>query len=225
MFRDVVSLCAVESTLDDAKNMNQLPKPAAIGVRTHSGWAALVVLAGPRHSPAVMRRTRIELADPKIPGSKQPYHAAEPLPFKQAENLLKRCTESSRSLAWQAVRNAVDEATQTGYRIIGCGILLASGRPLPDLAAVLASHALIHSAEGELYRSVIADAGRELNLPITGVKEKELLERASATLHMTPVAMQRSLAEMGRSVGSPWRQDEKHAALVAWMALAGAEAT
>jgi hypothetical protein len=36
------------------------------------------------------------------------------------------------------------------------GLLLSSSRPLPkELTAILASHALIHTAEGEMYRDVL----------------------------------------------------------------------
>ena len=42
--------------------------PAALGLRAHSGWAALVVVAGPRSSPAVVDRRRIELIDPRFRG-------------------------------------------------------------------------------------------------------------------------------------------------------------
>ncbi len=66
---------------------------AALGFRAHSGWAALVVVAGPPRSPAVIDRRRIELVDPGIPGSKQPYHAAQKLDLKKAEEVVRRCTK------------------------------------------------------------------------------------------------------------------------------------
>jgi hypothetical protein len=190
-----------------------------MGFRSHSGWAALVVVKGPLQAPTAAARTRIELADPAIPGSKQPYHAAEKLPFNQAEKLVTRCVAASRSLARQALQTAIDGARQDGHAVVGCGILLASGRPLTTLADILASHALIHTAEGELFRNVIVEAARELKLPIIGIKEKELLSRASKELRMSVDELQRCLANMGRTLGPPWRQDEKYAALIGWLAL------
>ena len=192
---------------------------AAIGCRAHSGWAALVIVAGPVSSPRIIDRRRIVIADPTIPGSKQPYHAAEKLPFRQAEQLVTRCTERSRELARQELRAVVEQARSSGHEIAGCGLVLASGRPLPDLAATLASHALIHTAEGELFRNVIADASRELNVPVTGVKERELLARASAALGKSDAQLQSYLLEAGRELGPPWTQDEKSATLAAWLAL------
>ena len=57
----------------------------AVGFRAHSGWAAVVSLAGPPASPTVVDRRRIELADAAIEGSKQPYHEAEGKKPKEAE--------------------------------------------------------------------------------------------------------------------------------------------
>jgi hypothetical protein len=190
-----------------------------MGFRSHSGWAALVVVTGPLRAPTAAARTRIELADPAIPGSKQPYHAAEKLPFNQAEKLVTRCVAASRSLARQALQTAIAGARQDGH-VVGCGILLASGRPLPTLADILASHALIHTAEGELFRTVIVEAARELKLPIIGIKEKELISRASRELRMSVDELQSCLTDMGSTLGPPWRQDQKYAALIGWLALA-----
>jgi len=199
-------------------------KPAAIGCRAHSGWAALVIVAGAVDSPRLIDRRRIVIADLAIPGSKQPYHTAERLPFKQAERLVTHCTERSRALARQELRAAVEHAQNSGLEVTGCGILLSSGRPLPDLAATLASHALIHTAEGELFRSVIADASREMNVPVTGVKERDVLARASAVLGKSATELQSYLQRMGRELGPPWTEDEKYATLAAWLALAASSA-
>jgi hypothetical protein len=182
-----------------------------------------VIVAGAVTSPEILQRRRIVLADSTIPGSKQPYHAAEKLPFPQAEQLLRCCTQRSQALARQELSAAVEHARSGGYQVTGCGVLLASGRPLPDLAATLASHALIHTAEGELFRSVLANASREMRVPVTGVKERELLAQASAVLGKSDIELQKYLQQRGRELGPPWTQDEKYATLAAWLALAAAK--
>ncbi|PYV28640.1 MAG: hypothetical protein DMG24_01550 [Acidobacteria bacterium] len=195
---------------------------AALGLRAHSGWAALVVVAGPRSSPAVVDRRRIELIDPAIPGSKQPYHAAESLPLKQAEELVKRCADTARLMARQALRAVIDEVRETGHRVVGCGILLGSGRPLTSLAATLASHALIHTAEGELFRDALAHASERCDLRLTRVREREVYAQGAAALSIPVDQLERRVAELGKLIGPPWQQDQKCAALAAWLALAAA---
>jgi hypothetical protein len=107
-----------------------------------------------------------------------------------------------------------------GHRIVGCGLLQASGRALPDLAGILASHALIHTAEGQMFRDLLAEAGRYHALPIIEVRERELMARCTADLGLSAEQIARRLAELGRALGPPWRQDEKLATLAAWLALA-----
>ena len=101
-----------------------------------------------------------------------------------------------------------------------CGLLLASGRQLPALANILASHPLIHTAEGELFRDALRMASRECGMALAEVKERELLARAAADLGLPAAAIEQRLSAMGKVIGPPWRQDEKYAAMVAWLALA-----
>jgi hypothetical protein len=104
--------------------------------------------------------------------------------------------------------------------VVGCGVLLSSGRPGTSLGATLASHTLIHTAEGELFREAIAQASQSLHLPVTKVKERELYPRAALELSIHAGELGRLATEMGRPIGPPWRQDEKYAAIVGWLALA-----
>jgi hypothetical protein len=196
---------------------------AAIGLRAHSGWAALVALVGSSASPAVIFRRRIETADPAIRGSKQPFHAAESLKLPDAEALIKKCTESTRRLSRQALQTAIGDLRGKGYEVIGCGVILGSGRPLPALEAILASHALLHTAEGEFYRLALVEAGEHCGLAVAGVKEREAYEQAAAQLHISTDELQSRIAALGRGIGPPWTQDQKYAALVGWLALNGIE--
>ncbi len=195
---------------------------AALGFRAHSGWAALVVVAGPPHVPAVIDRRRIEIADPEIPGSKQPFHAAEGWPLTKAEEYLRQCILKSKLLARRAVSAVVAGLREQGHDVVGCGILAASGRPLTTLAATLASHALIHTAEGELFRNALIEAGEHCALAVTKVSERELYARGVADLGLPVQELRSRITDLGRPLGPPWSQDEKHAALIGWMVLAAA---
>jgi hypothetical protein len=192
---------------------------AAIGFRAHSGWAALVAVTGPGSSPEVIARRRIEISDPGIRGSKQPYHAAEPLEFPDAQAYVERCAASTRRLAREALQGAIDGLRDRRLEPSACGIILGSGRTLPGLEAILKSHALIHTAEGEFFRNALVEACEHCGIPVLGVKEKDLYERGAARFR-TPVSeLERRVKEMGKPLGAPWTQDQKYAALVAWMAL------
>jgi hypothetical protein len=193
---------------------------AALGFRSHSGWAAVVAVAGPAGAPRIADRRRIELVDPATPESKQPYHAAQGLDLEAAGQLVRRSTEAARRLAWYALRAAIDDVRTAGHDIVGCGVLLGSGRPATTLEATLASHALIHTAEGDLFRGALVHAIERCNLPVTRVRERDLYARGAAELSVPVHVLEGRVAELGRALGPPWRQDEKYAALVGWLALA-----
>lgn len=194
------------------------PSGAALGLRTHSGWAVLVAVAGSTAAPDILLRRRVVLSR-QTP--RQPFHAAEGQPFPAAEALVRRSIEEAAALAETAVIDALVQVRNAGHEVRTAGLLVAAGRPLPGLREVLASHALIHAAEGELFRDALRQAGLRCGLVVTSVREKELEERATATLDRSQPDLRRQLAAWGKALGPPWTQDEKRAALVAWLALAG----
>jgi hypothetical protein len=198
--------------------MNEEEHFAAVGLRAHSGWAALVAVAGSRRAIEVVDRRRIEIADPEIAGSKQPYHEAEGLPVERAAKLLGRFEKGAERLAREAIGGVVEALEGEGRRPRACGLLLAAGRPLPDLAAILASHALIHAADGEHFREAIARACERLDLPVVRVREKELPDVASTVLGAPAGRLRSQVNQFGRTLGPPWTQDQKLAALAAWLA-------
>lgn len=183
-------------------------KPVAIGVRMHSGWGALVAVSGEAAAPEILERRHIVVIDPAMAGAKQPYHFAESMALPAAEKHIANCAAASARLANAAIDELLSDLRKRDYRVAGCALLLASGRALPSLPAILASHALIHTAEGEFFRNIMRDAFEKLGVHVAGVREREL----------EPVAMKR-LSALGRSVGAPWTADEKAATLAALMVL------
>ena len=190
------------------------PEAAALGVRAHSGWAAYVVLRGDPKRPDIVARDRMMLCDTTIKGSKQPFHEAEPMTFAKAAQFIARCTTSTAALADKAL-DGIQERTP----VRACCVMTASGRPLPDLKGILASHTLIHSAEGEFYRDAIAGACTKHQIAVRRVRERDV----DVELQKLPVpagAAKERLSEFGKRMGPPWTQDEKLAAIGAWLMLA-----
>ena len=192
-------------------------KPAAIGFAPHSGWAALVAVSCPPEGLRVVDRRRVALAGPETP--RQPYHAAEDLPLEEAEELLGRCARDSENLAGRALAGDLAALDREFYESVGCGLLLASGRKLPALPEVLASHALIHTADGEHYRDALTRAAVKRDLPVTGVRQKEIWERAASALRIPSNEVRKRIDAAGKPLGPPWTADQKHAAALAWIAL------
>ena len=201
---------------------NQTQDKAALGLRAHSGWAALVVVTGHPHFPEVIGRKKIELVDSTIPGSKMPYHTAEEMPLKEAKRYIDRCTARTGLLARKEFGSVIDDLQKKGIEVIGCGYLLSSARPLPALEGILASHPLIHTAEGEFFRNALSDASAHYNLPVTRIKEREVYNVASGKFGLSEEELQKRINDLGKILGPPWRQDEKLSTVVGLLALAGA---
>lgn len=185
-------------------------KPAAIGVRMHSGWGALVAVSGNVAAPEILERKHIVVIDPEKAGAKQPYHFAESMALPAAEKHIAKCEAASALLASSVIDEVLGDLRKHDYQVAGCALLLASGRALPSLPDILASHALIHTAEGEFFRKIARNAFEKLGVVVTGVREREL----------SPDAMKR-ISALGRSIGPPWTTDEKTATLAALMLLNG----
>jgi hypothetical protein len=194
---------------------------AAIGFRAHSGWAAAVAITGPLEAPVAIARRRIEMQERGATGPSQPYHAAVGLALDEAAQLVEHYAARAAALAVESLRSLIEDLRRLGHGVSGCGLPLASGRRLPPLAGILASHPLLHSAEGELFREALRAASRGCGLPLVEVKERDLFTRAAADLHLPVSETERHIAAMGKAIGPPWRQDQKFAAAAAWLALRG----
>lgn len=195
---------------------------AALGLRVHSGWVAAVVVAGPLASPAILDRRRLVLADEeRLPGAKQPYHAAEERELPEAKRLIACYVDDAERRASEGLRELLEATAAAGHGIRGCGLLLASGRPLPGLAQILASHALIHTADGVHFREALATAAKGLALKVTAIPEREVEARAAEAAGVSTEEMRARIAGLGKALGPPWTQDQKLAALAGLLSLAG----
>jgi hypothetical protein len=195
-------------------------KRAALGLQMHSGWGVLVAVSGAAQAIEILARQRIVTADPDMPGAIQPYHYAMSLKLSEADKHLANCAAASTRLAAVAIRNVVSELNARQHHVVGSAVLLASGRSLPALEKILASHPLIHTAEGEFFRHTVSQACEELEIPVTAIRQRDLDERAKAAFGNAATRVQHSIASLGSSIGPPWTKDHKTAALAAALILA-----
>ncbi len=193
---------------------------AAVGLRAHSGWAAAVTLGGEAKAPVLLDRRRLALADEATTRPVQPYHASEGLPLAKAERIVGHAIEQARRFGERGLRELADELLSLGYEIETCALISGSGRTLPGLESVLASHALIHAAEGEMFRDALRHGSERTGLPVLEVKEKELSLVAMEILGIPETKLKLRVGALGRAAGPPWAEDQRLAALAAWIALA-----
>ncbi len=174
-----------------------------------------VLLAGPADAPRVLDRRRIELSDPSIPETTQPFHAGfgtertDAAAVTRLTRIVTRCANRSVASLLRAYR-------AMGYRPARIGIVVGS---TVDPASIANQHIRAHAQEGRLFRTVVQAATARHRIRATVLLERELLAVAASALGETPHHIQQAAAELGRAVGRPWRTEEKMAAVAAWLVL------
>jgi hypothetical protein len=170
--------------------------------------------------PAIVERRNIQLVKTYSYTFRQPYHTAVKMPLPDATRFIRDVKSDAKRLAVSALRALRKDVAEGEFKIATGALLLASGRPLPGLEQILGSHALIHTADGELFREALRGACAGCNLSLEGIREKELFAVASRKLGISPAVLRKRVTTLGKSLGPPWSQDEKFAALAAWLTLA-----
>ncbi|MGZ6126097.1 MAG: hypothetical protein ACXWLR_14105, partial [Myxococcales bacterium] len=181
----------------------------ALGFVTHTGRAVAVAVGAGQRGPEILDRRRFEV----ISGGFEVgavYHVCRALPLADAQRKVEGVRSEASKRAGEAVSLLVSQLRLKGHEPGACAIVGARKRAVPpDLATILRSHALIHAAEGDLYRAAVA-AGVEANgMDAITVPAQDLDIRSGL------------LRDLGRGAGPPWARDQKLAALAALLLLGG----
>ncbi len=193
---------------------------AALGFRVKSGWATAVLVVGgkPAAPPQVTDRRVVELSDPAVPSTRQPYHAVMEASPRTGAKLARRLTSVVRRAARTSVRRLLKDYRGSGHHPVCAGIVVGS---VIDPAAIANDHIRAHALEGRLFRTVLEQALRSEGLECAIVLERAAYAQGAKALRQPERVLKRAVTALGRSIQGPWRADEKTAALAAWMALRG----
>jgi hypothetical protein len=180
---------------------------ASLGIAPHSGWAVVVAVGAPPECRVLVRR-RIEVLAEGHP--RQPWHEAQELGLDadDADALDERVFNGARAAAGAALAAVLAEVAADGHVVRAVGIA-GEPRDLPPADQILRNHMLLHSAEGELYRSALTCAAGEAGLPVTCFHPKAVPMAGYAEL----------LTRVGKAAGRPWAADHRLATVVALEAL------
>ena len=134
------------------------------------------------------------------------YHDAELMPRSKADAWVREATRAATKQTAQSVRALVKEidADVTQAAVVGKTLEL----PGP-LEKILASHTLLHTAEGVLYRGAIADALHKAKIAVVARPARRAHRRS-----------QPALDGFGK-VAPPFRREHKDAALAALSLVRG----
>lgn len=188
----------------------------AVGLRAKSGRAIAVVLRGPVESPSVLRREELTFC---APDRRQPYHPVIDLPWPEAQAAVRPVAGRIEASAAKVLKVFLAEVQHaSGLKVRSVGVVGAGPR---DPGRIGNPHVRAHAAEGVLFRAVLEAAAEANGLASVLFPERDLYATAARVLGLEVPELKARLQDLGRAVGSPWRTDEKGAALAAWMVLAG----
>jgi len=190
--------------------------PAAIGFTVKSGWASVVLLTGPAASPRVVSSCRVELSDPAIPESRQPYHAG----FGTARSAgpeLSQLVAGVKRFGRKSVSDLIRQYQAGEHNLYGAGMVVGS---LIDPKTIANDHIRIHALEGQLFRGVVQDAAVRSHVLCAIWRERDLYGSAAAVLKRPEQVLRDELKAIGAGVAGAWRAEQKMAALAAWLVLA-----
>jgi hypothetical protein len=188
---------------------------ATFGFRVKSGWAVAVLLAGPVGSPQVLDRRVIQLCDPTIPESKQPHHAKMGT-LQTDEAKVGRLRKLIAKVALGSVAELMKSYKSEGRQIRHANLVVGSDI---DPAKISNPHIRAHALEGRLFRTVLHDALDSCGVKCSVIVERNAYKQAAGVLKRSELELKQLLTQLGRSLGGPWRADEKLATLAAWLAL------
>lgn len=174
-----------------------------------------MLLVGPTTSPRVADSRRIDLSDPAVPDSRQPYHAG----FGTARNdgpELSRLVASVKRFGSQSVRKLFRDYASGGFELAGVGVIVGS---LIDPDGIANEHIRIHAREGQLFRGIVAQAARANALPCSIWREREIYGAAAEALRQPERQVRDAVTSMRAAIPGSWRAEQKVAAAAAWLVL------
>lgn len=188
---------------------------SAVGFTVKSGWAAAVLLTIVGRTPRVVASRRIELSDPKVPDSRQPYHDGFGTARKEGA-ALSRLLDSVQSFGRRSVISALADLESDGTRLAGAALVAGS---LTDPETIANEHIRIHAREGQLFRRVIEEALADRGMRCEIRRERDLWQVAATTLGMGEADLRSKITAIDRVTDGPWRVEQKTAAVAAWVLL------
>ena len=169
-----------------------------LGLRSKTGRAIAVVIG---KGPSFVARREIELFDPHLPATAEPYHQFMEMEWSRALIAVQPLVEAIERVAAANVAVLISEFDIRRIAIVGA--------PERKLEKIGNYHIRAHAAEGVLFRHVLEVAAERNH-----IRSQTFNERA---LDMKPFT--KALKSLGTAAGPPWRMDEKAAAAAAMMVM------
>jgi hypothetical protein len=191
---------------------------AGLGVRVKSGWAVVVLLTETAQSPELSDVNRIVLCDPRLPETRQPYHASMGKLETNSAKVNQR-ERVVRTISQQSLARLLKGYRGKGFRIMRAALVVGSQINPANIANL---HIRAHALEGRLFRSAIEQSLQAHQIRTEVLLERDAYPTVAARLKQSSDDVKRAIQDLRRSASAkerPWRAEEKLAALAGLFAL------
>jgi hypothetical protein len=194
---------------------NEMRSRAALGFRVKSGWAAAVLLTGSARSPQLCDVERIDLSDPQLPETRQPYHAGMGQLETDTKKISRR-VDVVRRITEKSIAKLLADYRQQNFTIKRAALVVGSQI---DPCSVANAHIRAHALEGQLFRSALQQSLHGHGIRTEVLLEREAYGKAAVELKQSNENVRHTIQNFGRDAKAPWRAEQKLAAIAAWSAL------
>jgi hypothetical protein len=178
----------------------------------------VVLLTKSTDAPQLADVNRVELSDPRLPQTRQPYHATMGK-LETDSRIVSRRERVVRCIAQQALGTLLTGYRQKGYRIRRAALVVGSQI---DPAIIANPHIRAHAFEGRLFRSAVEETLEAHEIRTDVLLERDAYARVAARLKQSSDDVKLAIQDLGRSIpanSGAWRAEHKLAALAALFAL------
>ena len=174
-----------------------------------------MLLEGPARSPHLCDVQRIDLSDPQLPETRQPYHAAMGRLETDTKKISRR-VDVVRRITEKSIAKLLAGYRQQNFTIKRAALVVGSQI---DPRSVANAHIRAHALEGQLFRSVLQESLHAHRILTDVLIERDAYARAAVQLKQSNENVRRAIQKFGRDRKAPWRAEQKLAALAALFAL------
>jgi hypothetical protein len=206
-------------------------KMAALGFRAHMGWVAAVGVTLNAGAPRLVHSSIVKTAADGDRIAKEPYHVAAGWdglnrvpPHPDPKAAIAEGRKAQARLATEAIADIVRALEAQKLKTVAGAVLATRAWLGHDLAGILGSHAHVHVYEGEAVRDAVRAGLKANKITAQDVGEKSLYAVAAKALKQSEARLKTTLTALRGGASGPWRQDQKLAALAAWLLLAARRA-
>lgn len=198
-----------------------------VGFKAHMGWVNAVGVNQGARKLLPLFAHRVDLINSEEREVLEPYHVAGGIHGlgrvsrpNDPEAIIARGRQQQVKDAEKQLRLFHRELAKEGLAWTSSVVLTGRGK-MGDLDRVLASHALIHVAEGEAIRDATRAALDALAIPWHNRDEKTVLEAASKRLKCGANEVGVMVKSLKPQAATTWGKEERVIALAAWLPSSG----